>query len=166
MAYFFNANCDVHPKWWCNNSKHHLKPILLADILLIIMKFSAIIIKGFGFTTVNSLLLISLAYILQLFLVLLATGGCSFVPNTRTYWMAWNFAIAITGAVLVRQLPGHMKWARLAGACMSGAYGANFPLIMSLVSGNVGGFTKKATVNSIVRIAAPFPKSSNKVELI
>lgn len=64
--------------------------------------------------------------------------------------MAGNLAIAVAGAAMVRQLPSSMKWARLAGICMAGGYAANFPLIMSLMSGNFGGFTKKTTVNAMV----------------
>ncbi|KFG77705.1 putative vitamin H transporter [Metarhizium anisopliae] len=111
--------------------------------------FSAIIIRAFGFSTMNTLLLTSINYVLQLFLVLTATIGSSYFNNSRTYWMAGNLAIAVTGAIMVRQLPVDMKWGRLAGICMAGGYAANFPLIMSLMSGNFGGFTKKTTVNAM-----------------
>lgn len=64
--------------------------------------------------------------------------------------MMWHFAVSLVGAALVRQLPQHNKWGRFAGACLSLAYSANFPLLMSLMSGNFGGFTKKTTVNALV----------------
>ncbi|QLI74826.1 uncharacterized protein G6M90_00g113860 [Metarhizium brunneum] len=119
--------------------------------------FSAIIIRAFGFSTMNTLLLTSINYVLQLFLVLTATIGSSYFHNSRTYWMAGNLAVAVTGAVMVRQLPVEMKWGRLAGICMAGGYAANFPLIMSLMSGNFGGFTKKTTVNAMVSPTADKP---------
>lgn len=105
----------------------------------------------------NTLLLTSINYVLQLFLVLTATIGSSYFNNSRTYWMAGNLAIAVTGAIMVRQLPVDMKWGRLAGICMAGGYAANFPLIMSLMSGNFGGFTKKTTVNAMVSPTADKP---------
>lgn len=64
--------------------------------------------------------------------------------------MMLTFAIALLGAALVRQLPEHDRWGRYAGTCLMGANAAAFPLLMSMLSGNVGGFTKKATVNAMV----------------
>ncbi len=61
-----------------------------------------------------------------------------------------TFAVALVGAALVRQLPEHDKWGRYAGTCLMGANSASFPLLMSMVSGNIGGFTKKTTVNAMV----------------
>lgn len=64
--------------------------------------------------------------------------------------MMLTFAVALVGAALVRQLPAHEKWGRYAGTCLMGANSASFPLLMSMVSGNIGGFTKKTTVNALV----------------
>ncbi|KAG6033304.1 hypothetical protein E4U41_006938 [Claviceps citrina] len=111
--------------------------------------FSSIVVKGFGFSTFDTLLLGSVSYILQLVLVLISTGGSSYFRNTRTYFMAFNLAIAIAGAAMVRYVPEDQKWTRFAGTVLSQAFAANFPLTMSLVSGNFGGFTKKTTVNAL-----------------
>ncbi|KAJ5151646.1 major facilitator superfamily transporter [Penicillium capsulatum] len=112
--------------------------------------FGTIVVEGFGFGTLNSLLLQCVKYLVQGVFVLMATAGSSYFHNTRTYWMAWNFAIAILGTALVRELPEHLPWGRFAGYCLAVSFGANFPLMMSLVSGNFGGFTKKVTVNAMV----------------
>ena len=71
--------------------------------------------------------------------------------------MVWHFCVSLAGAALVRQLPEENKWGRFAGACLSLGYSGNFPLIMSLVSGNFGGFTKKTTVNALVSEPIPIP---------
>lgn len=65
--------------------------------------------------------------------------------------MSWNLALSIMGSVLVRQLPAQNKWGRFMGVATSTAYAVNFPLQLSLLTGNVGGFTKKATVSAMVR---------------
>lgn len=114
-------------------------------------QFSAIVIQGFGFSTFNTLLLTSVPYLAQLVLVLLSAGGSTYFRNTRTYWMAWGYAITLVGAALVRQLPEANKWGRFGGTCLLPGYSANFPLKMALMSGNFGGFTKKTTVYAIVR---------------
>ncbi|OJJ56721.1 hypothetical protein ASPSYDRAFT_91969 [Aspergillus sydowii CBS 593.65] len=111
--------------------------------------FSSIVIKGLGFSTFNTLLLNSVSYILQLIMVLLCTTGSTYLPNTRTYFMAFNYAVALVGAAMVRELPESQKWARFAGTCLLTGYSASFPLKMALMSGNFAGFTKKTTVYAI-----------------
>ncbi|OAA49688.1 Major facilitator superfamily transporter [Cordyceps fumosorosea ARSEF 2679] len=115
--------------------------------------FRSIILHGIGFSTFNTLLLQCVPYLVQFVLVVLCTGGSSYLKNTRTYWMMLTFAITLVGAALVRQLPEPDKWGRYVGTCLMGANSAAFPLLMSLMSGNVGGFTKKTTVNAIRFIA-------------
>lgn len=119
--------------------------------------------EGFGFSVFDTLLVTSLAFILQLILILLATCGSSYLRNTRTYWMAWNYALSIAGVEMVRQVPVHMKWGRLFGAGLAGSYTANFPLFLSLISGNVSGFTKKTTVTAIVSL--PLRTKPERAEL-
>ncbi|KAJ6446910.1 calcium-transporting ATPase 3 [Purpureocillium lavendulum] len=110
---------------------------------------SIVIEEGLGFDTLPTLLLTSASYLAQLILVLLSTGGSTYFRNVRSYFMMFNFALATIGACLVRQLPAEQRWARYVGYCLILAFSANFPMVMSLTSGNFGGFTKKMTVNAI-----------------
>lgn len=110
-----------------------------------------------GFGQFTTLLLQSASFLVQLVLVLISTGGSTRFRNTRTYFMMANFALAVVGSTLVRQRPAADKWTRFAGYCVGMAYSANFPLVMSLMSGNFGGFTKKVTVNAIVSLLHPLP---------
>lgn len=64
--------------------------------------------------------------------------------------MAWNLSLAVVGAAMIREVSEEQKWARYAGYCLTVAFTANFPLVLSMVSGNFGGFTKKMTVNAMV----------------
>lgn len=114
------------------------------------IQFRSIILTGIGFSTFDTLLLQCVPYLVQLALVIICTGGSSYFRNTRTYWMMLSFAVALVGAALVRELPEHDKWGRYAGTCLMGANSASFPLLMSMVSGNIGGFTKKTMVNALV----------------
>lgn len=87
---------------------------------------------------------------MQLILVIITTGGSTLFRNTRTSWMAMNFAISLVGTIMVRQISPGNKWARYAGVVLAPSYASNFPLILSLMSSNFGGFTKKTTVNAMV----------------
>jgi Na+(H+)/acetate symporter ActP len=64
--------------------------------------------------------------------------------------MAFNLAISLTGSIMVRELDANNIWARFIGYCFCIAYSANFPLVLSISSSNVGGFTKKNTANAMV----------------
>ncbi|RSL77576.1 hypothetical protein CEP51_008963 [Fusarium floridanum] len=115
--------------------------------------FGPIVVQGLGFGEFQTLLLQSGSYLVQFALVLIATGGSTYLRNTRTYFMVWNFALSILGSVLIREYQGEQKWVSYAGFCLVIALGANFPLMMAIISGNFGGFTKKMTVNAICFIA-------------
>ncbi|KND87788.1 putative transporter [Tolypocladium ophioglossoides CBS 100239] len=115
--------------------------------------FGSMVIEGLGFDTFPTLLLQSGSYLVQLVLVLVATAGSTYLRNTRTYFMTFNFAISAVGCAMVRQCPADEKWARYAGYCLVLGFSANFPLIMAMTSGNFGGFTKKMTVNATCFIA-------------
>lgn len=113
--------------------------------------FTSIVINGFGFNHLNTLLLQSGKYLFQMALVLILTTLGSKMRNTRTYWMAFAYALAIVGVALVRQLPADSKWGRYAGFVLLVSFSANMPLVLSIISGNYGGFTKKVTMNALVR---------------
>ncbi|KID73647.1 uncharacterized protein G6M90_00g002380 [Metarhizium brunneum] len=115
--------------------------------------FSAIVTEGFGFSTFDTLLLSCVTFLLQLVLVLFATCGSGYFANSRTYFMAFNYVVGVAGAAMVRYIAAENKWARFVGTVLAGGYSGNFPLTVSLVSGNVGGFTKKATVNAMCFMA-------------
>jgi hypothetical protein len=128
----------------------------LTPVIISTKQFSSIVIEeGLGFDTLPTLLLTSGSYVAQLFWVFLSNGGSSYIPNSRTFFMVWNFALGVTGSTMIRQLPAEQRWARYAGYCLTMGFSANFPLVLAMVSGNFGGFTKKMTVNAMVRGFSP-----------
>ncbi len=103
-----------------------------------------------GFSKFSTLLLTVLSYAFQVVFVLVATIGSTLLSNTRTYWMSLGYLVALAGAVMIRVLPAEDRWARFIGYSLLLAYTSGFPLIISMVTSNTGGFTKKMTVNSMV----------------
>lgn len=89
-------------------------------------------------------------FVFQLIFVVIATAGSTYLPNTRTYWIVFDMAFAIAGAAMVRQIPSSNKWGRFFGYCLTMGYTPNFPILLSMLSANIGGFTKKMTVNAMV----------------
>lgn len=92
--------------------------------------------------------MISVAF--QAVFVIVGTVGSTYMKNARTYFMAFNLAISLTGSIMVRELDAANIWPRFVGYCFCIAYSANFPLVLSMSSSNVGGFTKKNTANAMV----------------
>ncbi|KJZ75222.1 hypothetical protein HIM_05416 [Hirsutella minnesotensis 3608] len=118
-----------------------------------VQSFGSLVIQGLGFGRFTTLLLQSASFLVQLVMVLICTYGSARFRNTRTYFMTLCFALAMVGSSIVRQRPPSERWTRYAGYCIAMAFSANFPLILSMLSGNFGGFTKKVTVNAIVFMA-------------
>lgn len=114
--------------------------------------FGSIIIKGFGFSTLNTLLIQMITGVFQFVFVLVSTIGSTYLKNARTYFMAGNLGVALIGAIMIRQLDSAHRWAKFVGFCLSIGFTANIPLTLSMSSGNVGGFTKKTTVNAMIFI--------------
>lgn len=121
-------------------------------------QFSSIVIKGFGFSTLTTLLVQMISTAFQLVFVLLASAGSTYFTNSRTYFLAANLSISIAGSAMIRQIDMEQTWTRFFGYCLNMAFTANFPIILSMSSANVAGFTKKSTSNSMVR---PRPKRWN-----
>lgn len=105
---------------------------------------------GFGFSKHDTLLLSMVGSGFQLFFVLLATIGSTYIQNSRTYFMAFNLVVSMAGSIMGRHIPVSNKYGRLMGVALAISCASNFPLVMAMTSSNVGGFTKKTTVGALV----------------
>ncbi|KAH8429143.1 uncharacterized protein LDX57_006813 [Aspergillus melleus] len=115
--------------------------------------FSSIIINGFGFSELNSLLLSAPSGLLQI----LAIGGiclaATYVPKSRIITMIVVIVFALVGVILMNTLPDSNRWGRWVGIFLLGPFATSIPISLSLITSNVGGFTKKATVSAMVFLA-------------
>ncbi|KAJ3476390.1 hypothetical protein NLG97_g9148 [Lecanicillium saksenae] len=112
--------------------------------------FSTIVTQGFGFSELNTLLLLAGEYFSQLCFILAVCWLSSRVPNSRAWRMAACMLMGILSALLIRQLPPHMKWGRYAGVLLRAGFVGYFPLLMAVASGNTAGYTKKTITNAMV----------------
>ncbi|KAJ5243150.1 uncharacterized protein N7469_001477 [Penicillium citrinum] len=109
--------------------------------------FNGLVLKGFGFDTRHTLLLgLPGGFIVFLFVL---SGGIlsSKVKNCRCLVMIGMNVISIVGSVLVYVCKS--VGARYAGLILMGVYSTAMPISMTIISSNVGGFTKKATVSAV-----------------
>ncbi|KAJ6504899.1 MFS general substrate transporter [Mycena vitilis] len=111
--------------------------------------FGTLIIQGFGFNTLNTTLM-QLPYgaIIVSFIVAALLINKRLPKGYRTYLMvATNIPTVVGFAMVAWAKP---KAARLIGFWITGASNATFVVGLSLVSGNVGGQTKKAIASAAV----------------
>ncbi|KAJ7035632.1 MFS general substrate transporter [Mycena alexandri] len=111
--------------------------------------FGTLIIQGFGFNTLNTTLM-QLPYgaIIVAFIVGALIVNNRMPPGNRTYLMVATNIPTVVGFALVAWAKS--KGARLFGYWITGASNATFVVGLSLVSGNVGGQTKKAIASAAV----------------
>ncbi|KAE8318287.1 major facilitator superfamily domain-containing protein [Aspergillus transmontanensis] len=113
--------------------------------------FSAIVVKGFGFSTLQTYLLAIPTGAVHAFFALGSTYLASRFPNTRSMLLAGCTMIAFIGSIIVYVCES--TGVRLFGLYLFVAYAAGIPMTLSMVSSNVAGFTKKATVSAMMFIA-------------
>ncbi|KAG7096489.1 hypothetical protein E1B28_003919 [Marasmius oreades] len=111
--------------------------------------FGTIIVKGFGFDTLETTLMqIPYGLTIVAFILLAIYINHKLPPGYRTYLMAVTNLPTVVGFAMIAWCKGIP--ARLAGYWLTGASNAVFVLGLSLLSGNVGGDTKKAIASAAV----------------
>ncbi|KAE8162625.1 major facilitator superfamily domain-containing protein [Aspergillus tamarii] len=113
--------------------------------------FSAIVVKGFGFSTLQTYLLAIPTGAVHAIFALGSTYLASRFPNIRCVLLAGCTLIALIGSIIV--YAADSTGVRLFGLYLFVAYAAGIPMTLSMVSSNVAGFTKKATVSAMMFIA-------------
>ncbi|KAJ7460643.1 MFS general substrate transporter [Mycena latifolia] len=111
--------------------------------------FGTLIVKGFGFNTFQTTLMqIPYGTVIVLFIVAALVINAKVPPGNRTYLMVATNVPTVVGFAMVAW--AKPKAARLIGFWLTGASNATFVVGLSLVSGNVGGQTKKAIASAAV----------------
>lgn len=120
------------------------------DPLTLLSQFNGLIIKGLGFSSLNTTLLgiptgvISTVTGWIFSLLILYTRGK--VP--RTFWTGCACILPIIGTVLINQIPKSNADGRLGGLYFFYTYLAVFTTSLSLPIANTGGYTKKLFIFS------------------
>jgi hypothetical protein len=116
-----------------------------------LLQFGAIVIAGFGFSDLRALLIQMPMGATQLVFLLLTSGLASFIPSSRIALMIFNTLVSMVGMVMVYAADG--KATRMTGLCLAAVFATNIPLSLSLISSNVGGFTKRSVISATLFVA-------------
>jgi MFS family permease len=113
--------------------------------------FGSLVLKGFGYKDLSALLIQMPVGAAQIGFVIVGCGLATKVKNGRIIMFCLT-VISVVGMALMYALGHKSHLAGLTGFCLSMGFAANMPLGLSLISSNVAGFTKKATVNALTFI--------------
>ncbi|CCT65215.1 related to DAL5-Allantoate and ureidosuccinate permease [Fusarium fujikuroi IMI 58289] len=114
--------------------------------------FGSIIIKDFGYSVLQTQLLSMSVGAFLLFFVIMTVAISMTLKNSRCLSISLLNFISLAGVLMVKLLPESNKTGRLGGLWLVCAHASAFPTILSLVSSNITGHTKKATVNGMLFI--------------
>ncbi|PYH48137.1 putative MFS allantoate transporter [Aspergillus saccharolyticus JOP 1030-1] len=109
--------------------------------------FSGLILQGFGYNTLYTLLLGIPGGFISFLVVLVSCYTSSRIPNSRCTISIILTCLSILGTALVSAT--HHNASRYIGLILMSFYAVTMPLSMALISANVGGVTKRSTVSAI-----------------
>ncbi|PQE04627.1 MFS allantoate transporter protein [Rutstroemia sp. NJR-2017a BBW] len=120
-----------------------------------ISNFGTLIIKGFGFSTlVTTLMQIPYGVIIAISILACVFLNDRLPPNNRCFMIILFMLPNITGAFGLLFLPSTSQIPRLIMYYLTGPYNASFVLLISVVTANVAGHTKKVLTNATLFVGA------------
>ncbi|KFY45749.1 hypothetical protein V494_00795 [Pseudogymnoascus sp. VKM F-4513 (FW-928)] len=114
--------------------------------------FGSLLIKGFGFSAINTQLLTIPSHAIQVVFLIGAGIFANKVPHMRLYIMAFSQIPPIVGVVLLHTLDSDDRWGRTVGLWLNYTHSASLAVSFSVIGGNVAGFAKKTTVTVLLFI--------------
>ncbi|OJJ69079.1 hypothetical protein ASPBRDRAFT_57619 [Aspergillus brasiliensis CBS 101740] len=109
--------------------------------------FSGLILEGFGYDTQHTLLLGMPGGFIVFLIVLISCFTSTKLSNTRCITSIILSCISILGTALVNSTKSNAS--RYIGLILMSLYSVSLPLSMAMISANIGGITKRATISAI-----------------
>lgn len=113
-----------------------------------ISTFVPIIIKGFGYSTLNSLLLVIPAGAYAGSMMLLLPYLAMKYPGIRCWLIAIAQLLTTFAAILLWKLPESMRGGLLFGVYILPSVGGGYAVVMGLQVANTAGYTKRSVASS------------------
>lgn len=110
--------------------------------------FIPLIINSFGFSSLNSLLLIMPAGFVIGTIELLVTYLAYRVPQIRTWIIVGCQSGTVIASILLWQLPRHNKGGLLFACYILASFGGGYAVLMGLQIANTAGYTKRSVTSS------------------
>ncbi|CZR53479.1 related to permease of the major facilitator superfamily [Phialocephala subalpina] len=122
------------------------------NVLVGVSAFASLLIKGFGFTTLQTTLLQMPTGLLEIIGLIIFTTAATRIPSSRLTLALFASLIALAGSIILYsvKLSHSNRWTLMTGFwLMTGIIPCSFILNLGTVSANIGGHTKKLTSQAI-----------------
>ncbi|KAH9909754.1 major facilitator superfamily domain-containing protein [Xylariomycetidae sp. FL2044] len=114
------------------------------------LTFQSLIMKGFGFTSLQVALLNMPYGIFQAAFGLVAGYVVHRLPSARLLVMAASQIPPIIGTVLITQLAESNSWGRLAGIWLISSFSVGYQINLGLMASNIAGSTKRTYASALI----------------
>ncbi|KAH7138450.1 major facilitator superfamily domain-containing protein [Dendryphion nanum] len=114
-----------------------------------IVKFSSLVINGFGFTPFRTMLVGLPSGAVSFALVWVGALGPTLFPNTRCFIGIFVASMPLMGTLLLLFLPASNAWGIVVSTWFAGATAPPLSVAVGLMASNVKGNTKKSVVSAI-----------------
>lgn len=114
-----------------------------------IVKFSSLVIKGFGFSSFRTMLVGLPSGAVSFVLVWVGALGPAMYPNSRCFVGIFVSIMPLMGTLLLLFLPASNGWGIVVSTWFAGATAPPLSVAVGLMTSNVKGNTKKSVVSAI-----------------
>ncbi|KAL0934893.1 pantothenate transporter [Colletotrichum truncatum] len=114
-----------------------------------IVKFSSLVINGFGYSKFETMLVGLPSGAIAFILVWIGGLGPRFFPNTRCLFGVFLAMVPMLGSLLLVVLPSHLSWGIVASTWLAGSTAPPLGQVVGLMASNVKGNTKKSVVSAV-----------------
>ncbi|UNI25028.1 hypothetical protein JDV02_010737 [Purpureocillium takamizusanense] len=114
------------------------------------LAFGPLIVQGFGFSPLNTILMQLPLSAVQTVAQLGSGVLSSKIRSSRLHVASAAMIPPIIGACLINKLAADNKWGRLVGVWLLGSYPVGFLVILGLLSSNIAGSTKRSVASGWV----------------
>ena len=114
-----------------------------------ILKFSSLVISGFGFNKFTTMLVSLPSGGLQILTIWTCALGMRYTNNLRWAWGMLATIVPLVGSILLLVLPAHNGWGIVVSTWLAAQSSDLILVTLALIASNVKGNTKKSTVNAL-----------------
>ncbi|KAF2102848.1 MFS general substrate transporter [Rhizodiscina lignyota] len=118
-----------------------------------ILKFSSLVISGFGFNKFQTMLVGLPAGAIQIITIWVAALGMQYTRDLRCFWGMVLSLAPLAGSICLLTLPASDKWGIVVATWFAACSSSLMVVSLSLAASNVKGNTKKSTVSAIFFVA-------------
>ncbi|KAF2165736.1 hypothetical protein M409DRAFT_67092 [Zasmidium cellare ATCC 36951] len=128
---------------------HYASMALFITIPTPITKFSSLVINGFGFSQLQTMLVGLPGGCVAFCLTWIGALGPLYIRNSRCFFGVLLAAVPMLGSILLLALPARMAWGIVGSTWLAGSSAPPLGQAVGLMASNVKGNTKKSVVAAV-----------------